>query len=265
MMRLALFSDIHGTPIALDAVLADIKAAGGVDGYLVLGDLAASGYDPSGAVERLRALPSARFVRGNTEVSLAAGEPTPSLPALREQPARAARLIGFASKSAWTHGHLAARGHLEWLASLPLELRLTLPDGTRLLANHAAPGSDGSGRKLLLPTQSEDEVRELIAGCAADLVCAGHTHWPLERVVDGVRILNVGSVSNPWAPDVRACWTLLEANAQGYRLEQRRVPYDVAAVLDALARCGMPTADELAQNFRGERTPGWMKRQADGG
>ncbi|MGH2370642.1 MAG: hypothetical protein ACRDI2_20895 [Chloroflexota bacterium] len=31
-MRLALFSDVHGNPIALDAVLADIAAADGVDG-----------------------------------------------------------------------------------------------------------------------------------------------------------------------------------------------------------------------------------------
>ena len=38
-MRLALLSDLHGNPIALDAVLADIEANGGVDGYLVLGDL----------------------------------------------------------------------------------------------------------------------------------------------------------------------------------------------------------------------------------
>jgi diadenosine tetraphosphatase ApaH/serine/threonine PP2A family protein phosphatase len=166
---------------------------------------------------------------------------------------------------AWCRGHLAARGHLEWLSSLPLELRLTLPDGTRLLANHAAPGNDGSKGKSLLPTRSEEDMRELIAGCAADLVCAGHTHWPLERVIEGVRILNAGSVSNPWAPDVRACWTLLEADAQGCRLEQRRVPYDVAAVLDALARCGLPTADELAQHFRGERTPAWLKDQVAAG
>ena len=48
-MRLALFSDIHGNPIALDAVLADIAAEGGVNAYWVLGDLAAIGYDPVGA------------------------------------------------------------------------------------------------------------------------------------------------------------------------------------------------------------------------
>ena len=30
-MRLAILSDIHGNPLALDAVLADIQSQGGVD------------------------------------------------------------------------------------------------------------------------------------------------------------------------------------------------------------------------------------------
>lgn len=38
-MRLAILSAIHGNSLALDAVLADIHAQGGVDGYWVLGDL----------------------------------------------------------------------------------------------------------------------------------------------------------------------------------------------------------------------------------
>src|SRR5690242_6318503 len=37
-MRMALLSDIHGNPIALDAVLKDIAAQGGVDSYWILGD-----------------------------------------------------------------------------------------------------------------------------------------------------------------------------------------------------------------------------------
>jgi hypothetical protein len=68
----------------------------------------------------------------------------------------------------------------------------------------------------------------------------------------------VGSVSNPWAPDLRACWTLLEADAQGHRIEQRRVPYDLDAVVAALRRAGHPTADALGAHFRGERRPAWM-------
>ena len=154
-------------------------------------------------------------MRGNTEASLAAGEPGPALLALQREPepttaGRAVAVATSAALFAWAHGHLGARGHLDWIAALPLELRLTLPDGTRLLGAHA-PGSDGTDGKALIPTQSDAETRALLAGSDAGLVCVGHSHWPMERSVDGVRVLNVGSVSNPWAPDLRACWTLLEA------------------------------------------------------
>ena len=74
-MRLAIFSDVHGNPLALDAVLADVSAAGGVDEYLVLGDVSLGGYDPSGTVERLWELPNARFVRGNWMRDVAGSRP----------------------------------------------------------------------------------------------------------------------------------------------------------------------------------------------
>lgn len=73
-MRLAILSDIHGNTIALDAVLEDIRSSGGVDGYLVLGDLAAIGPDPVGAPERVAGLPGAHVVRGNTDRYMVTGE-----------------------------------------------------------------------------------------------------------------------------------------------------------------------------------------------
>jgi len=45
-MRLALLSDLHGNPIALEAVLADVERCGGADTYLVLGDIGPSGTIP---------------------------------------------------------------------------------------------------------------------------------------------------------------------------------------------------------------------------
>ena len=66
-MKIAILSDIHGNSIALDAVLADIEHAGGVDGYWLLGDFAAIGPDPVGVLEQIRALPNALFLRGNTD------------------------------------------------------------------------------------------------------------------------------------------------------------------------------------------------------
>lgn len=53
MQRIALFSDIHGNSVALDAVLADIEASGITERYC-LGDLIGYGPDPAGVIARLR-------------------------------------------------------------------------------------------------------------------------------------------------------------------------------------------------------------------
>jgi predicted phosphodiesterase len=203
-MKLALLSDVHANLVALEAVVADIEARGGADGFLVLGDLVAHGYDPVGVLQRLASLPNIRFVRGNTDRHLAEDR----LAMLWER-----SLVGedgfevaieMAHSYGWTQGLLTGAGWLQWLATLALEYRMTLPDGSSLLGVHAAPGTDeGPG---LRPTHNEDELRALIGGCDAHVLVVGHTHWPLDRIVDGVRIVNVGSVSNPFPPDLRACY-----------------------------------------------------------
>ena len=271
-MRLAIFSDTHGNPIALEAVLADIRARGGADEYLILGDLAVAGHDPAGTLQRLSEIPNARFVRGNTEAWLTAGQAASILQELREKPEEAAGAMGAINLAvilAWSHGHLAATGWLPWIAQLPVDERLTLPNGLRLLASHAAPGKDGSEsgppRPALRPAQTEEEARAQIAGCAADVVCVGHTHAVLDRTIEDengrpVRILNCGSVSNPLAPDLRASYIMLEAEESSeLKVEFRRVEYDIPAVLDALRASGHPSAESLAENFHGKRVSPWLR------
>lgn len=136
-MRLAILSDIHGNPLALDAVLADIQSQGVVVAYWVLGDFAALGYDPVTPLETLTALRHARFTRGNTDRYVV----TEDLPVQPEQalqnPALLPEVIEATRSFSWTRGYLSAAGWLDWLTGLPLEVRMTLPDGTRVLGVHA--------------------------------------------------------------------------------------------------------------------------------
>ena len=126
-MNIALLSDIHGNSIALDAVLADIQAQGGVDGYWVLGDLVALGPDPVGVLERLTALPNVQFVRGNTDRYVVSSDrPPPTFADVAANPSRLAVLVEIAGTFAWTQGALTTAGWLDWLKRLPLELRVLL-------------------------------------------------------------------------------------------------------------------------------------------
>ena len=241
-MRVAVFSDTHGNAIALEAVLADVAAAGGVDAYWFLGDAAPIGFDPAGTTARLRGLPGLFAVRGNGDSRIATDPATvraglkPVIAAADAHEAPIWRSV--LADSEWARDALRASGTYDWLAALPIEVRVTLPDGTRVLLVHASPGTDaGPG---IQRGHDDGEVRELLRGANADLVLVGHTHAAIDRTVDGVRVVNPGSVSNPPEGGDQAHWILLEADPGGYRLTTRAVPYDVALMLTRLERYGHP-------------------------
>jgi putative phosphoesterase len=257
--RIAVLADIHGNALALDAALAGIEAAGGVDAYWLLGDYVAIGVDPLGVMERISRLPNAAFVRGNTD-RLAAflAEMDSWLDEAKDDPTLWPVLIRINRSFAWTAGAMAAGGWLDWLSDLPVELRFNLPDGSRVLLVHASPGTDeGAG---IHPGLSDEELGQLVAGAEADLVLIGHTHAPLDRQVDGVRVVNPGSIGNPVLPGAGACYALLEASSSGYRLTLHQAAYDKEAVMAAAETVKHPVASYIRQFLLGQRVPDWAKK-----
>ncbi len=244
-------SDVHGNYHALEAVVAD-AAGRGVDPWWVLGDLVAIGPEPVRALELIADLPDVQVIAGNTErYVLTDDRPPPHPDEVVAHPELLPLYAAIQRSFAWTAGALAAHGWLDRLRQLPAELRTVLPDGTNVLGVHASPGrDDGAG---ITPDRNEDDLRRDLAGAEAQVVIAGHTHRPTDRVVDGVRAVNLGSVSNPITDDLRASYVILDGDPSGHRLEHRRVSYDQAAFMDAVARSGHPGADHIASFQRGEQ------------
>ena len=102
-MRDAVLFDIHGNIDALDAVLADVAAAG-CDGLLLGGDYAYMGPAPDDCVDRLREYPGRVVaILGNTDRMIAHGDD-----AVAEWAADrlgAVRIVGWPSENA-TGPHL---------------------------------------------------------------------------------------------------------------------------------------------------------------
>jgi len=243
-MKAAVFSDVHGNLIALDAVLADAADAG-VDEYWVAGDLVAHGPHPAATIRRLMELPNARFVRGNTDRYVLTGQVSAMIPA--DDPKM---LVAAVRSFAWTRGAVTSGGGYDWLAGLPVEWRAILPDGTHALMVHASPGlDDGPG---LYESLTDAELLDAgVAEAGAQLIFVGHTHRPMDRVVAGVRVVNLGSVSLPVTDERRAMWTLLEAHESGFKLEHRFADYDIEAVRSALDTGHHPSANWLKGKFQG--------------
>lgn len=250
-LRIALLSDIHGNRVALDAVLADIDAQGGADEYWVLGDLVAFGPQPNECMDRISKLPNVRMTRGNTDRYIMKGDrPPPSAEEALDDPERLPILVEVASSCSWTLGMITAGGWFDTLNDLPLEERLTLPNGTRLLGVHASPGKDGSDG--IVPDSPMDELISMFTNCDADLVCVGHTHWPANRYVEDVHVINLGSVSNSRLSTLDATYVLLDADESGYKITHRFVPYDQQAVIQLLEKLRHPGRRYINLHMRGE-------------
>lgn len=238
-MRVAILSDIHGNSVALDAVLADVRQCGRIDAFWILGDLVALGPDPVGVLDRLCALENARFIRGNTDRYVAMGDrPPPSIEDVKADLSLLPRSIEVAQTFTWTQGMVTSAGKLSWLQQLPLELRATLPDGTRFLGVHASPGrDDGDG---IPPTLDDDAIDQLLQTAEADILCCGHTHRPLYRRLGRRSMVNPGSVSLSSTADKRSSYVVLEAAATGYTIDERKVPYDIQRVVQMLVSMEHP-------------------------
>lgn len=243
--------------MALENILEDAESVG-VEEYWFLGDYAAIGYDPVGVLERITKIENARFIHGNTERYLVTGE----LPWMRLDEAikdltDARTYVEVAQSFAWTTGAIGTTGWLSWFKRLPLDFRFTLPDGTRVLAVHAAPGTD-DGHGISINT-SDEELCALVENVEAELILVGHTHLPFDRMARNIRIINPGSVSNPFPPDLRASYAVLEADKQGYTIHHRRVDYDRDAVIRAVREVNHPASNYIERFMNGENRKNWMK------
>lgn len=199
MRRFALFSDIHGNLLALDAVLADIDAAGVNERYC-LGDLVGYGPEPVAVIERIRLL-GIPTIQGNYDEGIGNRRGECGCYYNTDQ----ARSDGAASY-AFTE---AAVGDADaaWLAALPGEIRLEI-HGLRVLFAHGSPRRIN---EYLLLDRPDKNLARLAIEAEADVVCVGHVHIPYHRamVAEGgnhVHYISSGSVGKPKDGDSRAGW-----------------------------------------------------------
>src|ERR1700704_873447 len=201
-MRVAALSDIHGNLPALEAVLAEVSSET-PDLIVICGD-GASGPLPMQSLNLLRTLPGARFLHGNADRSLVAGYDGSAKP----------RLAGPAAD--WCAAQMSKQ-HRDFLASFPPEIRLEIDGVGRVLFCHGSPRGD---EEMMTAATPEERLREITAGSEADVIVGGHTHMQFDRVVDGLRIVNPGSVGMPYG-EPGAYWAVF-----GPDVDFRRTNYD---------------------------------------
>ncbi|AUX40869.1 hypothetical protein SOCE26_022710 [Sorangium cellulosum] len=180
-MRLLCVSDIHGHADALAAVLATAERRGYTQ-LLVAGDLCFPGPKP---LETWRRLTQAKAVcvQGVSDRALATLDIDKVRPRSEHERARLDRLAETRTEL----GELI----LARLARLAPTYRLPLEDGGELVLVHGSPADP---MEPISHDMTDEEVLSLLGDDPADVVICGGSHVPFDRLVGGVRIINVGSV-----------------------------------------------------------------------
>jgi putative phosphoesterase len=233
-VRVAVVSDVHGSLVALEAVVADLEGES-PDAVIHGGDLVLSGPRPAEVVDRIRELGWPGVV-GNTDEVLWRPE------ARAEQLARAPKLEAllasiFDSHAPATRERLGDE-RLAWLRRLPAELR---EHGVYLV--HASPGDLW---RAPAPEAEDDELLDVYGGCGEDVAVYGHIHRAFVRRLPGLVVANSGSAGMPFDGDWRASYLLVEDGSA----RVKRVAYDLDREVADVASSGYPDSGRLAETRR---------------
>ena len=246
-MRFAAIADVHGNVLALQAVIADIRAQG-IEEIVNLGDMASGPLDARRTMDALMAL-DAVHVLGNHDRYLIDRPPE--------------------KMGSWdrpSHAQLDAE-HLDWLRAVPP----TRVYRDRVFLCHATPADDELyWLETVLPDgtvrmAAREAIEQAAEGVTQRLILCAHSHLARAvRLSDGRLIVNPGSVGSPGYRDIHpyphvveagtpdARYAVLELSDENWRVTFRHVPYDHDAMAALARRNGQP---ELASAL----ATGWIR------
>ena len=228
MLRIAIFSDVHGNLAALRAVLAAIDRHRPVQIVVAAGDLVApAGPRPAETLDLLLERGCVPLL-GNHDEMLWQDAPDEPVGPYTELVHR---------QIPWAISQLGTR-RLDLLRRLPRQLRLSPAPGQDLLIVHASHANHLYGHAAT-PTSDEAELRDRYGGANARVIAFGHYHEAFVREWAEGFLVNVAAVSLPVDGQPLAAYSILAWDGR-WTIDQHRVPYDTADEAAALAASGLP-------------------------
>jgi len=223
---IALIGDVHANLPALEAVLSHAQSRDAQHIWNI-GDFVGYGAFPNEVIDRLRDLAAVSIIgnydRKVLKIMKKAGK--------WKEKKSTEKMLAFE----WTYQQLSP-ANCNYLRSLPEE-RLIEAEGWQILLTH---GSPASREEHLMPSTTDDRLRELIKLTPARIVIHGHSHIPYVRKVDQTWWINTGSVGRPDDGDPRACYAILQLTPRQVNVRHFRVEYDLQQAVDGIHRHGLP-------------------------
>jgi hypothetical protein len=135
----------------------------------------------------------------------------------------------------------------DFLAGFAPVLTLDVDGLGPVLFCHGTPRRDD---EVILQSSSQEHLAAALAGVSERTVICGHTHMQFDRLANGCRVVNAGSVGMPYG-EPGAHWALL-----GPAVSLRRTRYDVRAAAREIRRASRwSKAGQFAADYVLHRVP----------
>lgn len=214
-MKIAIMSDVHANLPALDAISNELE---NVDVIIHAGDLIGYNPFPNRTIEIFRRL----------EVASVAGN--------HDKGIKNPDTFNFHSSSLevlkWTAERLTNENKA-YLNQLPTEHQLNIDNHTILIV-HGAPNHPN---RYVYPTDLTLELLEDVSD-EVDMLVWGHTHYPIVTKIEGVILLNPGSVGQPRDGDWRASYAIFNTTSSSVEIKRRE--YDIQRLIGRAKKENFP-------------------------
>ena len=239
-MRVATLYDIHSNLPALEAVLQEIREAK-VDQIVVGGDVV-PGPMPRETLKCLLELDlPVSFIHGNGELAMLAQMAAKDEDSVKYWGTVSGNPLPeqFRPVYRWTVQQLYPdyeRVLASWLKTLTLEIAGV----GKVMFCHSTPRSE---TELFTRLTSEEKLLPIFDELNIDVVVCGHTHMQFDRMIGKTRVVNAGSVGEPYGTP-GAYWLLL-----GPDVELMHTLYDVTKAAELIRETNFPNAEEFAKDI----------------
>lgn len=218
MKKIGLIADIHSNLAAFKAVLDDMPK---MDKIICAGDLVGYGPQPNEVIDLVKSNEIITVI-GNHDNSVVTEKYNPH----NKEEAKVNR---------WTREVLTDE-NFNFLKDLDKKVEIKVKN-QKIFVAHGTPRNPL--KEYLFPGTSNRTLVKMTQEANSDIIVLGHTHIPLEEMIQGKLIINPGSVGQPRDRNPKASYKILKLG-RNRKTIHRRAPYKIKKTEQKIIDSGLP-------------------------
>lgn len=245
ILKIAIFSDIHGNLEALNTVVHDIKLRNDIDLIVCLGDIVGYYPHPIECIKIVRDMCDI-IIQGNHDATIVSVNFKKELKKFNDV---------AANSLSWTRNLLLKSGkkdYYNFLKELPPKDNLSIGK-KKILFVHGTP-DDETWDYFLYPywlNAPLDDQKIRLDGWLKQwhFIAMGHSHWAFQYENEGRMVVNPGSIGQPRDENPKSSYAIVKVTKTRIKAQNFRIKYNIEKTCEAvlLAKLDTSLCDRIVQ------------------